>query len=145
MTRTAACFAVLCVAGFAPAQIAPSSAAGQAAALNAIREYALSYTKRLPDYTCTQTTRQTTVLLDRFARRPSSGTDLIEEQLSFVNNREIRKVLEINGRAAAPEGPDQLMGTYSRGEFGNLLDIIFEPATGAEIRWKRPAALNRRL
>ena len=32
----------------------------------------------------------------------------------------------------------------SRGEFGNLLDIIFEPATGAGIRWDRAATLNRR-
>ena len=30
------------------------------------------------------------------------------------------------------------------GEFGNLLDVIFEPATGADLRWDRAATLNRR-
>lgn len=144
MTRTATSFAVLFLAGFASAQIAPPSAAEQATALNAIREYALSYTKRLPNYTCTQTTRQTTARLDPFTGKPSFGTDVIDEQLTFVNNKEIPKVSRIDGRAAAPDGPDQLMGTYSRGEFGNLLDIIFEPATGVGIRWDRLTTLNRR-
>ena len=143
MTRTATSFALLFMAGLAAAQVAPPNAE-QAKALNAIREYALNYTKRLPDYTCTQTTKQTSTRLDRFNRRPSSQTDLIEEQLSFVDNREIRKVSRIDGRAAAPDGPDQRMGTYSRGEFGNLLDNIFEPATGADIRWNRLATLNHR-
>jgi hypothetical protein len=127
-------------------QTAPSkdslSAAEQAAALHAIREYALNYTRSLPNFTCTQTTRQNT---DRQTfGRIQPVTELIEEQLTFTNKREIRKVARINGRPALPDGPEQLMGTSSRGEFGNLLDVIFEPATGADIRWDRLAALNRR-
>jgi hypothetical protein len=133
---TIACFGI--VAGAALAQ----TAAEQAAALQAIREYALNYTKNLPNYTCTQTTRQN---IDRETfGRTQFGTDVVEEQLTFVNNREIRKVARINGRPALPDGPEQQMGTSSRGEFGNLLDVIFEPATGADIRWDRLATLNRR-
>jgi hypothetical protein len=39
---------------------------------------------------------------------------------------------------------DQRRGNFSHGEFGNLLDVIFEQATGADIRWDRLAVLNRR-
>ncbi len=144
MTRTGAFFAALFMTGIAAAQTAPRSAAEQATVINAIQEYALSYTKSLPNYTCTQTTKQITARLDPLTGKPSSGTSVIEEQLSPANNKEIRKVSRIDGRAAAPDGPDQLMGTYSRGEFGNLLDNIFEPATGASLRWDRLATLNRR-
>jgi hypothetical protein len=115
----------------------------QASALKAIREYALSYTRNLPNYTCTQTTRQT-VARQEFGPIPRPKTGVIEEQLSLFDNKEIRKVTRIDGRPASPEGPDQLRGTSSRGEFGNLLDIIFEPSTAADIRWDRLEALNRR-
>src|SRR5580698_253400 len=50
-----AAIAIACLAAVALAQ----TAAEQATALNAIREYALHYTKRLPNYTCTQNNRQT--------------------------------------------------------------------------------------
>jgi hypothetical protein len=102
----------------------------------------MSYTRNLPNYTCTQTTRQT-VIRDTLVRI-QPGTDLIEEQLSFIDNKEIRKVTKINGIPAFPNGPDQLRGASSRGEFGNLLGIIFDPATGADIRFDRLSTLDRR-
>lgn len=113
------------------------------AAMDAVREYALSYTKRLPNYTCTLTTRQVT--------RPASLTDdagvrltVVEEELGFADNKEIRGIKRIDGRLATePEADDQREG-MSRGEFGNLLDIIFEPATGADLRWERAATLENR-
>jgi hypothetical protein len=132
-----AAMTIACFAGSALAQTA-----AEQAALDAIRQYALSYTRSLPNYTCTQTTRQN--IVRETIGRIQPTTELIEEQLTFVNNREIRKVVRINGRPALPDGPEQQMGTSSRGEFGNLLDIIFEPATSADIRWDRLATLNRR-
>jgi len=125
-------------AGHAPAQT--PSKAEQAATLSAIREYALNYTKNLPNYTCTQTTHQT--VLREASVRIVTTMELIEEQLSFSHNKEIRKVAKINGIPASPDGPDQLTGTYLRGEFGNLLDIIFKPATGGNIKFERLATLD---
>jgi hypothetical protein len=83
------------------------------------------------------------VAREEFGPIPRPSANLIEEQLSFVDHKEFRKVARINGRPASPEGPDQFRGSSSRGEFGNLLDVIFEPATGADIRWDRLATLNR--
>src|ERR1041385_7884561 len=42
----------------APAPIPPPSSEEQAAILTEVREYALSYSKRLPDFICTQVTRR---------------------------------------------------------------------------------------
>jgi hypothetical protein len=136
MRRSAICFVLVFMAGSGLAQ----TAAEQAAALDAIRENALNYTKNLPNYTCTQTTRQT--VLREASVRLVTTMDLIEEQLSFSDNKEIRKVTKINGVTASPDGPDQLRGTFLRGEFGNLLDIIFKPENGANIKFERLAKLD---
>jgi hypothetical protein len=113
------------------------------AAIDAVREYALSYTKRLPNYTCTLTTRQVT--------RPPSLTEnanvrltVIEEELGFADSKEIRGIKRIDGRAVPQQEADDQPGGMSRGEFGNLLDIIFEPVTGADLRWERAATLENR-
>ena len=140
MTRTAISFALLFMTGLAAAQAAPPSAAEQTTALNAIREYALNYTRNLPNYTCMQTTRQFVIRGTLVRIQPEA--ELIEEQLSFVDNKEIRKVAKINGIPASPDGPDQLRGTPLRGEFGYLLDIIFKPDTGANIKFERLATLD---
>lgn len=119
------------------------SAGEQAAAIQAVRDYALRYTKSLPNYTCTLTTREV-------ANPPNAGNKSVEpvltkveEQLSFLNGREIRKIMRIDGRPAAPDAGDQLKET-TEGEFGALLDEIFEPVTGAELAWDRSATLNKR-
>src|SRR5580692_2066695 len=113
--------------------------AEQKAAIHAVREYALSYTKRLPNYTCSQTTKQT---LTRPPGRLLRST-VIEEQLSFVDNKEIRRVTRIDGHPVSAQAGGQ-PEAMSWGEFGNLLDVIFEPATHADLRWDRVATLNRR-
>jgi hypothetical protein len=74
--------------------------------------------------------------------RPRPQTDVIEEQLSFIAHKEIHKVTRINGAPVANLDPSELPGTYSRGEFGNLLDQIFEPATETSFAWERTTKLN---
>jgi hypothetical protein len=117
-----------------------ASALEHMAAVDAVREYALSYTKRLPNYTCTLTTRQVT--------RPPSLTEnadvrltVVEEELGFADSKEIRGIKRIDGRPVTRQDEPEGM---SRGEFGNLLDIIFEPVTGADLRWDRTATLENR-
>jgi hypothetical protein len=142
MGRSAISFGLVLMAGYALVQTGQGAptAAEPAAALDAIRQYALSYTKNLPNYTCTQTTHQ--IVLRGLL--PPPPMELIEEQLSFSDNKEIRKVTKINGIPASPDGPDQLRGTPLRGEFGYLLDIIFKPETGANIKFERLAKLDGR-
>ncbi len=117
------------------------SPAEQSAVIKAVRDYALSYTKSLPNYTCTLTTRGV-------AAPPNAGntrTPVLtktEEQLSFFNGKELRKMLRINGQPASDADAGQLRENTS-GEFAALLDAIFEPSTGADLVWAHTATLNK--
>jgi hypothetical protein len=111
-----------------------------------IREYALNYTKSLPDFLCLQVTR-------RFVDPRGSGTwggpaDTIATKLSYAEQKESYEVLTRNGQLV-PKGTDihskTLGGTTSSGEFGSMLRYIFEPASDAEIGWERWASLRGRL
>jgi hypothetical protein len=120
----------------------PPSASEQSAALAAIREYAASYTQRLPDYACTQVTQWKTAAFPVFQHPPRSGQ--IETQIGFVDHREMEKVATINGKPAARAEPKDLPPTSSHGEFGTLLALIFDPQTPTEFHWDRWATRNGR-
>jgi len=128
-------------AGIALAQ-RPSTPAEQAAVIEKLRDHALSYTRQLPNYICTQRTRQM-IQREIFGQLGGSG-DLIEEQVSFVDNRETRRVVSLNGKPVAADSPEQQRGTPSRGEFKAILEVIFDPQTSSNLKWERPTTLDRR-
>ena len=120
--------------------------AQKAAALDTVREYARSYTASLPNYTCTVSTRQIFTRPVGLVGGPLGSPfriDIVEEQLNFINRREVRTITKINEAQPSAAGRAQI-GTVSRGEFGNLLDTIFDPQSGTEIRWDRAAKLEGR-
>jgi hypothetical protein len=126
MTRTTTtatiCCALILVGASSKAAPSPTE---QTAVIKAIREYALSYTKSLSDYTGTLTIHHTT-RPPNAVNDPSIQTAVIDEQLTFVDGREIADPpLEILPRQAL-----------------DLLRIIFEPETTADLRWSRAASLN---
>jgi len=141
--RTISC-ALLLMAGSALAQDSRSAlnASEQTTVLGAIREYALNYTRGLPNYTCTQVIRRVTTRGQGRYRFPQR--DLIEEELSVVDHKEVRKVTKIDGKPASNADPDKLSGPSSSGEFGNLLETLFDPETKSEFRWDRFVTLNGR-
>jgi hypothetical protein len=134
-------------AGTAFAQTAnpkrPLTPAEQAAVIEKVRDQALSYTRQLPNYVCTQRTRQM-IVRPVVGHALGDGVDLIEEEISFVDNREIRRVVNLNGHPVAADSPEQQLGTPSRGEFGAILEVIFDPRTSANIKWERPTKLDVR-
>jgi hypothetical protein len=78
---SAAFIAFSCLAAGAAGQ----TIAGKAAALDTVRQYALRYTASLPNYTCTQSTRQMITRPVFLAGGPPGlpvRVDVIEEQLS---------------------------------------------------------------
>lgn len=108
-----------------------------------IREYALNYTKSLPDFLCFQVTR-------RYVDPRGSGmwggpADTIVTKLSFAEQKEGYEVISRNG-ILVPKGTDihskLLGGTTSSGEFGSMLHYIFEPSSDAEIAWDHWARLR---
>ncbi len=125
----------------APTRPAPDSVE-QAEAIAAMREYALNYTAKLPNYLCVQTTRRQ---YDPKDSRYRAGGDVIQEQLSFFDKKETYKVQMINGQSVHNISHDQLGGVRSSGEFGSMLHNIFDRADEAQFAWDHWGTLRGKL
>jgi hypothetical protein len=121
-----------------------------------VREAALAYDSKLPDFICTQTTRR--------EERDNSGisvtgngwfgralanmeagwktVDSMEEQLTYFKRQESYKILAVNGKAVSPDKKTD-PGLTTRGEFGSTLHNVFEPESFADIKWIRREVLRR--
>ncbi len=124
-----------------PRPIPPPSSVEQAAVISDVREYALNYSHTLPDFICTQVTR-------RYAAPPpgtkyggSAGSDprwmaidTLQIRLSFFQRKEQYTVVLI-GNKVVNQDYQKIGGSKSFGEFGSLLQEIFEPSTEAHFEW----------
>jgi len=117
----------------------PPSQQEQGEVMAAMREYALNYTKNLPNYICVQTTRRK---IEPTMRGYAPYGDVIQELLSFNDQKETYKVQMINRQSVANVEHNQLGGAVSSGEFGTMLHHIFDPDTGAEFDWERWTTLR---
>ncbi|MDX2151976.1 MAG: VWA domain-containing protein [Bryobacteraceae bacterium] len=107
--------------------------------LEDVRLFALSYTKRLPNFRCRQVTRR---LVGAGKKgEPEKESDVIVEQLTFENGRETYATLEINGEKSDRDR-EEWTGVRSRGEFGTLLRAVFKPETQAKFAWEGWTMLN---
>ncbi len=102
------------------------------AILAAVKEYAVNYTKSLPNYVCVQITR-------RRIEPTQSGYlpqgDEVQELLSFVDGKESYKVEMVNGKSEPNKKHEELGGVVTSGEFGRLMSSIFDPESGTEFHW----------
>jgi hypothetical protein len=104
-----------------------------------MKEYALNYTKSLPNYMCVQTTRRH---IEATTRGYQSYGDEVRELLTFFDNKESYKVEMINGKSVTHIEHNQLGGVVSSGEFGSMLKHIFDPDTGTTFDWDHWATLR---
>ncbi|HEV3201940.1 MAG TPA: hypothetical protein VGZ73_28780 [Bryobacteraceae bacterium] len=133
-----------------PTPIPPPSSEEQAAILDEVRQYALNYSKNLPDFICTQVTR-------RYAA-PAPGTkhggsidsqpswqslDTLQIRLSYFEQKEDYKLIMVN---SSPTTQDYktVGGATSTGDFGSMMREIFEPATEARFEWDHWGTLRGR-
>jgi len=120
----------------------PPDSMEQAEALAAMREYALNYTSKLPNYLCVQTTRRH---YDPKDPRYRTAGDVIQEQLSFYDKKETYTVQMINGQSVHNISHDRIGGVRSSGEIGSMLNNIFEPEHNARFDWDHWGTLRGRL
>lgn len=118
--------------------IPPPSAAEQNKLLEEMQEYARSYSRRLPDFICMQVTRR---FEDPSGLEFWQRLDVITAKLTFFEGKEDYKVVLINNHYLDTT-LDKIGGTTSRGEFGTMLNEIFDPASGARFKWERWATLR---
>lgn len=122
----------------APPTIPPPSKEDQEKVLAEAREYALNYSKQLPNFICTQVTRR---YIDPAGLEFWQKMDVLTAKLSYFENKEDYKLVLVNSQPVDIE-PERVGGTISRGEFGTLLLEIFEPATETRFTWVRWATLR---
>src|SRR5207245_3410040 len=104
--------------------IPPPSAAEQKRVLAAATEYALNYTKKLPDFICSQVTRRYVDPTGKEVWRPQ---DTILERLSYFEQHEDYKVVMVNDRPT-DIAHEKLGGSAtSSGEFGSIMKEVFDP------------------
>lgn len=131
-----------------PKPIPPPSAEEQAAIIAEVREYAVNYSKTLPDFICTQVTR-------RYAA-PSPGgrygghagddpswqlQDTLTLRLSYFEQKEDYKLILVNN-SVTQQDYRKLGGATSTGEFGSMLRDVFDRETEARFEWDHWATLR---
>jgi VWFA-related protein len=102
------------------------------------RSRALGYSAALPNFICVEVT-------DRSVDATGTGKwrrrDTIAELLRYHDNAETRTTLEINGKHTTTERAG-LKGPLSLGEFGGVLNAVFQPSSKADFQWKETDALG---
>jgi hypothetical protein len=99
---------------------------------------AVSYATSLPNFICIE-------LTDRSVDAAGNGKwrhrDAIAEQLRYHDHAETRTTLNINGKRVTTSR-DDMKGALSLGEFGGVLDSVFQAAAKADFQWKETDALG---
>jgi hypothetical protein len=130
--------------------IPPPSSEEQAAIISEVREYALNYSKTLPDFICTQVTRRYAAPVPGTRYGGSAGTeptwyaqDTLTIKLSYFEQKEDYKLILVNN-SMTTQDYKTLGGATSTGDFGSMMREIFEPATQAKFEWDHWGTLRGR-
>ena len=132
-----------------PAPKPPPSSQEQAAILDDVREYALNYSKTLPDYICTQVQRRYAApaaggRYGQYARGSDPSwqlQDTLTIRLSYFEQKEDYKLILVNNTLNQGDY-SKMSGAVSTGDFGTMLRQIFEPATEAHFDWDHWATMR---
>ena len=112
----------------------------QAKILDQVRDYALNYTKQLPNFICVQMTRR---YYDPAAADSWRLEDTIMTRVSYNEHKEDYKVVMVNNKAVTTDTPmEKLGGTTTAGEFGSMMDDIFRRESAARFEWDHWATLR---
>ena len=103
-----------------------------------VRDYALNYTKSLPDFICLQVTRQS---FDPNGADNYRNYGTILAKVSYFEQHEKYELMSVNDKFTTASY-ESVGGTISSGEFGSMMREIFEPETDAEFHWLRWATLR---
>jgi hypothetical protein len=126
-----------------PVDVSPlrPSSEEQAKLLDEVRDYAINYTNRLPDFICLEQTRR---YVDSSGQKAWRLIDVLTARLSYFNQKEGYQLVSRNGRAVTNVRYNSLGGAFSMGDFGTGMRDIFDPASHATFGWKRWTTLRGR-
>ncbi len=129
-----------------PPQAPPPDLQQQGKIIDAARDYAMNYTKQLPNYICLEVWRRydDRVLTHTAGNESWRLADTINTRLSYFEQKEDYKVVMVNGRSVTDTSLDKLGGAISQGDFGSMLREIFEPDSQARFDWDHWGKLRGR-
>lgn len=135
---------VLLIAAFGLAWNGPAadpkpSAEEQSQLLEHVRGAALNYARSLPDFICTQVVKR---YVDTNGRDRWAPLDTLTVKLSYFDQKEDYKLLTINNK---PTNVEYMKsgGSASKGEFGTILHVLFDPISAGEFHWKSWTTLRK--
>lgn len=121
-----------------PPPIPPPSPEEQQEIIAEAREYAMNYSKKLPDFICTEVTRK---YVDPSGLEFWQTQDTITARLTYFEQKENYKVTLVNDRYV--DLPyDAVGGASSTGDFGSLLRSTLSPKTDALMEFDHWATLR---
>ncbi len=130
--------------GAKPAAIPPPNSVRQQEILDAIKQYALTYTENLPNFICLQVTRH---YID-----PNGGDSYriigtVNAQLGYNQGQEHYRVISVDGKlqdanVSMNDVGSKIGGASSTGEFGSLMRGIFSPSSEAQFDWSKWGTLR---
>jgi hypothetical protein len=121
-----------------PKPIPPPETAEQTRVLEEARQYAEEYTKKLPNFICTEVTRR---YVDPSGMEFWTLADTVVSKLTYFENHEDYKVILVNNRVTDTT-MEKLGGATSTGEFGSMMKEIFAPSTETHFAWERWGTLR---
>ena len=119
----------------------PPPSEDQAKLLDEVRDYALSYSKSLPDFICLEQTRR---YVDTTGRDAWRLQDILTAKLTYFNQKEDYKLITVNDHMVTNASYASAGGALSMGDFGTTLREIFDPASHTHFEWERWTTLRHR-
>lgn len=128
----------------------PPSSEEQAQIIDEVRQYALNYSKNLPDYICTLVVRRYAAPYPggKYGGRRGDDPswqlqDTLTVKLSYYEQKEDYKLILMNNSPSQMDY-NKVGGSRSTGDFGTMLREVFEPETEAHFEWDHWGLLRGR-
>jgi hypothetical protein len=98
--------------------------------LGAARAKALAYTDDLPNFICTQITTRS----ERISHGGWHQVDNFVADLTYFEKKENYRIISVANRPTTTATMESLKGSWSTGEFGSSLRMLFDPQCNASFR-----------
>jgi hypothetical protein len=121
-----------------PPAIPPPPPEEQQEIISQTREYAANYSTKLPNFICTQVTRQ---YYDRTGTESWSTAATVMEHLTYFDQQEHYKVMMVNN-SYVDLAHDSVGGATSAGDFGSMLRVTLARKAEAVIEFDHWATLR---
>jgi hypothetical protein len=102
------------------------------------RQRATSYTDLLPNFMCLRVTSRS---VDPTGSGRWKQKDKLVELLRYRDKTETPTLLQVDGKPSSGDS-EGVKGPRSHGEFGGVLNAVFEASSKAALQWKQTAELG---